>query len=39
MADIKQLFANNLSWSENIKDEDPEFFLTSQKHNTHNTSG
>lgn len=26
MADIKQLFANNLSWSENIKDETPEFF-------------
>ncbi|KAE8176749.1 carbonate dehydratase [Photobacterium carnosum] len=26
MADIKQLFANNLSWSENIKDEDPLFF-------------
>lgn len=26
MADIKQLFANNLSWSENIKEEKPEFF-------------
>ncbi|WP_415720000.1 carbonate dehydratase [Photobacterium ganghwense] len=26
MADIKQLFANNLAWSENIKDENPEFF-------------
>lgn len=26
MADIKQLFANNLSWSENIKNEDPDYF-------------
>ncbi|MBC7002915.1 carbonate dehydratase [Photobacterium sp. BZF1] len=26
MADIKQLFANNVAWSENIKDENPEFF-------------
>ena len=26
MADIKQLFANNVSWSENIKEENPEFF-------------
>ncbi|PSU44621.1 carbonate dehydratase [Photobacterium frigidiphilum] len=26
MADIKQLFANNLSWSESIKEEMPEFF-------------
>ncbi len=26
MADIKQLFANNLAWSENIKEETPEFF-------------
>jgi len=26
MKDIKQLFANNLSWSENIKEEAPEFF-------------
>lgn len=26
MTDIKQLFANNLSWSESIKEERPEFF-------------
>ncbi|GAB6263363.1 carbonate dehydratase [Photobacterium sp. CCB-ST2H9] len=26
MAEIKQLFANNFSWSEKIKSEDPEFF-------------
>ncbi|KLV06252.1 carbonic anhydrase [Photobacterium aquae] len=26
MADIKQLFANNQSWAENIKEEKPEFF-------------
>ncbi|GHA53829.1 carbonate dehydratase [Photobacterium aphoticum] len=26
MADIEKLFANNLSWSENIKEETPEFF-------------
>jgi carbonic anhydrase len=26
MADIKQLFANNISWSESIKEDTPEFF-------------
>ncbi|MGF1727415.1 carbonate dehydratase [Photobacterium nomapromontoriensis] len=26
MADIKKLFANNVAWSENIKEETPEFF-------------